>query len=298
MNTERLRKKLKESGVRGLSASALRHAARRIDKESDSIPHQLSAHRILSRYTSFEGKEVLEVGGTQSSDSAYPFLNDGAISAIVTGLGHISEDQVSEDHSLRVMRADALKLTSVFGPSRFDVIYGLSIVEHIPSPKVFLDQVYTVLKPGGFAYFEGSPLWSCPKGHHWWVATWGGAYQNRATANYLFSEWTDAASTNPLPDWSHLLMTPEQMREHLTEKSIPSPDIDCIIDWVFYSDEVNRLDMSKIAEAYTNSKLIVLEANVSRVDVPRDIQSALRKQCEDGVDYGITGVTYVLAKLQ
>jgi hypothetical protein len=54
--------------------------------------------------------------------------------------------------------------------------------------------------------------------------------------------------------------------------------------------------MSEIAEAYTTSRLIVLEANTARVDVPVDVQVALRKQCGHGIDYGIFGVTYVLAK--
>ena len=303
MNYSLFKKKLKQSRFRRLFAAPMRHAAGVMDNKPENndyksgyTSHQVSAHRVLSRYASFEGKDILEVGGDQGCESAYPFLKDGAASAIVSGLDHISQEQVSKEYNLRVLRADALKLSSVFGPSRFDVVYGLSVVEHIPSPKSFLDEVYTVLKPGGLAYFEGNPIWSSPKGHHLWVATWGGAYQNKTTANYLFSEYAGKVSTNPLPDWSHLLMTPNRMREYLAEKSIPSTDIDCIIDWVFYSNEVNRINMSEIAEAYTNSRLIVLEANTVRVDIPADIQVALRKQCGDGIDYGILGVTYVLAK--
>lgn len=296
MKLDRIKKKLKQSGFRGLIAAAMRHAAILVDSEPKYLGHQVSAHKVLSRYTSFEGKDVLEVGAAQSCASMYPFLKDGANSAIVTGLEHISQEQTNKEYNLRVLHADALKLSSVFEPCCFDVVYGLSIVEHIRSPKVFLDEVYTVLKSGGLAYFEGNPIWSSPKGHHLWVATWGGSYQNKATANYLFSEWPGEASTNPLPDWSHLLMTSDQMRECLTEKSIPSGDIDCIIDWVFYSDKVNRINMFKIAEAYTSSKLIVLEANTVRVDVSRDVQAALRKRCGDGIDYGISGVSYILAK--
>ena len=219
------------------------------DNSDSQYLHQTSAYRVLSRYTSFEGKDILEVGGAQSCDSIYPFLKDGATSAVVTGLNHISDEQVSKDYNLRVLRADALKLSSVFKPCSFDVIYGLSIVEHIFQPKTFLEEICTLLKPGGFAYFEGNPIWSSPKGHHLWIATWGGAYQNKTTANYLFSEWPGQASTNPLPDRSHLLMTASQMGEYLAEKKIPSGDIECIIDWVFRSDEINRINMSEIAEA-------------------------------------------------
>jgi SAM-dependent methyltransferase len=257
---------------------------------------QTSAHRLLSRYTSFEGKDILEIGGAQSCDSAYPFLKEGAASVIVTGLDHITQEQTNREQNLRILRADALALSSVFEPCSFDVVYGLSIVEHIPSPKIFLDEVYNVLKPGGLAYFEGNPIWSSHNGHHLWVATWGGVYQNKATANYLFSEWPGVESINPLPDWSHLTMTPDQMREYLVAELIPIIDIECILDCVYYSNQVNRINMYDIAEAYTTSRLIVLEANTSRIDIPYDDQWVLRQLCGDRIDYGICGVAYVLAK--
>ncbi len=260
------------------------------------MSHQKTAHSALSKYTSFKGKKILEVGGAQSCESIYPFLHDGADSAVVTGLDHISEEYISKDYNLQILRADALNLSSSFDPCSFDVVYGLSIIEHIPSPKVLLDEVYNVLKPGGIAYFEGNPIWSCPQGHHLWIANWGGAYQNKTTANYLFCGFPGKTSTNPLPDWSHLLMTPAQMTEHLKEQSIPSSDIDCIIDWVFYSDEVNRMNMLEIADVYTSSKLIVLEANTVRVELPVDIQTVLQERCGDNIDYGVFGVNYVLAK--
>ena len=139
------------------------------------MQHQLSAHKTLSRYIAFTGKEILEIGGSQSCESAYPFLSDGASRAVVTGLDHIYHEKVDSDHDLVVMRADALNLDSIFAPCSFDVVYGLSIVEHIVNPDRFLSQVHAVLKPGGVAYFEGNPIWSSPKGHHLWVATWGGS---------------------------------------------------------------------------------------------------------------------------
>lgn len=258
--------------------------------------HQLSAHHVLSRYTTFNGKSVLEVGGAQSCESAAPFLADGAARVVVTGLDHIREEGGSKERGLKVMRADALELSALFGEECFDVVYGLSIIEHIPSPTVFLDEVFRVLRPGGIAYFEGNPIWTSPKGHHLWVATWGGAYQGKATANYLFAEWPGEPSTNPLPDWSHLLMNEGQMRRYLEERSIPASDVDCIVDWVYSSGEVNRVGMAEIAKSYGGSRLIVLEANVSRVDVPADAQSTLRQRWGEGTDFGIYGVSYVLMK--
>ena len=314
MTLEKIKSKLEESGLGGLLAAALRHTANLVEPAPRAVPligqsektednkkwldHQHSAYRVLSRYTSFAAMDILEIGGAQSGESALPFLRDGAASAIVTGLEHISHENASETYNLKIMRANGHELSGVFGPSRFDVIYGLSIVEHISSPKAFLDEVYTVLKPGGLAYFEGNPVWSSSKGHHLWIATWGGPYQGKTTNNYLFSEWPGEISTNPLPDWSQILMSPDEMREYLTVKKIPKCDIDCIIDWVYSYDALNRIHMSDIAEAYTNSKLTVLEANISRSDVAPDVRMALRKRGGSGIDYGISGVSYVLKKSQ
>jgi ubiquinone/menaquinone biosynthesis C-methylase UbiE len=297
MVLKRIKNKLKRHRFGRLLASVIRRAGIKtgILDPQKYLGHQSSAHRVLSRYIPFKGKDVLEIGGSQSGESAEPFLKDGAASVTVTGLDRVADKEFVSGQ-LRFLRADALSLSSVFRPGSFDVLYGLSIVEHIPTPEVLLDEVYRVLKPGGVAYFEGNPIWSSPKGHHLWVSNWGGPYQRKTTANYLFNEFPDIESTNPLPDWSHLLMTQDQMREYLSAKSLPRVDIECIIDWVYCSDQVNRMNMSEIAEAYTTSRLIVLEANTLRSEVPRDMESALRKHCGEGVDYGVQGVSYVLVK--
>jgi ubiquinone/menaquinone biosynthesis C-methylase UbiE len=172
-------------------------------KTSGPLSHQHSAHRVLSRYTSFKGKAVLEIGGAQSCDSAHPFIQDGADQVVVTGLDHITGEQQGLLPGLSIMRADALDLSSIFPPNSFDIVYGLSILEHIPCPSRFIEEVYRVLMAGGICYLEGSPLWSSPKGHHIWLS----ASYSPSTANYFFSGWPGIESTNPLSDWSHLLMT-------------------------------------------------------------------------------------------
>ena len=191
---------------------ALARSARKLLGRVPDSPenHQLSAHWVLSRYVSMENRHILEVGGSQLGEAAQPFLDHGAAKVIITGLDHITEEK-SAGERLQIRRANALSLSDDFEPNSFDIVYGLSIVEHIPSPWIFLDQLHAVLKPGGVAYLEGDPLWSSRRGHHLWVATWGGDYQHKASANYLFGEYQNHKSTNPLPDWSHLLMDQDQM---------------------------------------------------------------------------------------
>lgn len=289
----RARKRIEQEGLPSVVAKVLRKMAARI--EYGDLNHQLSAYRALSRYMPFEGMRILEVGGDQSCESAIPFMHAGG-DVTVSGLDHITEVSASVGNKPAIMRADALALSKLFPPSYFDVIYGLSIIEHIPSPDLFLKEAHAILRPGGLAYFEGRPLWSGPEGHHVWVSKQKGKYKDIASANYFFTKLPGIESVNPLPNWAQLLMSESQMSEHLVDNGIPRKDIECIIDCVFRSERINRLGMSEIARAYSGSEMHLLEANVVRFPVPSGIELALRELHGSGVDYGVTGISYVLTK--
>lgn len=258
--------------------------------------HQFSAHKALCRYTYFQGKTILEIGGSSSCDAARPFLEDKAAKVIVTGLDHISNHDTIQESRLQILRLSAFSLSDAFEDESIDVIYGLSVLEHIANPSIFCEQMYKILKPGGIVYLEGNPIWSSPIGHHLWIAAWGGRYQNKATQNYLFCNFPGYKSYNPLPSWSHLAWSRDQMNLYLTNKGIPSQDIECILDWVYDHDDINRLDIKSIAAAYSKSRFIVLEANTTKVNVPTDIQTHLRNICGDNIDFGICGISYILLK--
>ena len=204
----RLRDAYRRLGPRRLAAAVLRSAADGVEAPWDwqfgclnpwarttsptlispgYIRFQKMPHQVLSRYVRIEGKHVLEIGGSQACIAARPFLDDGAARIVVTGLDHISEEGESVDPRLSIMKADALDLRSRFAAGSFDLVFGLSIIEHIPQPDRFLEEVHRVLAPGGLAFFEGCPLWSSPLGHHLWVADWGGPYKGKTSANYLFT---------------------------------------------------------------------------------------------------------------
>jgi SAM-dependent methyltransferase len=259
--------------------------------------HQNLACNVLSRYISFKNKHVLEIGGSLSCQSAKPFFDNGAASVVVTGLGHISKEQTYKDGSLTVMHADALELSKIFEPNSFDVVYGLSVIEHIPNPQLLLEELYKVLRPNGMALLQGNPIWSSPKGHHLWIGNYKSSpFKGKVTADYYFYPSEKRKSVNPLPDWSHLLLDSEEMASYLKLKGIPNIDIECIIEWVYRMNEINRLSMKKIAESYTTSPLIVLEANTVRFGVPHEIKRKLTVRYGEGIDFGCEGITYVLQK--
>lgn len=260
------------------------------------MDHQLTAHADLSRYLDFNGCDILEIGGHHDCASARPFLSDGANSVTVTGLDHVLREGIIGDR-LSVCRADATALTSTFASNSFDIVYGLSVVEHICQPHLFLDEVWEVLKPGGIAYFEGAPLWTSAKGHHLWVATWNGMdYEDKSSRNYLFVDLPNITSSNPLPDFSHLLMTPEDMRAHLSSTDVASSDIEYILHWVYENPAINRLGLHELSLVYTQSRLAVLEVSTTHSSVPSATLAKLRQASSQRVDYGVNGLRYILCK--
>jgi SAM-dependent methyltransferase len=312
----RLHDAYRRLGPRALSAAALRSVANRLETPGNWQPRppagrgtatptlispeyirfQQMPHRVLSRYVDIQGKRVLEIGGAQACLSARAFLDDGAARVTVTGLDHVSEEGESVDQRLCIMKADALDLHSRFAAGSFDLVFGLSIIEHIPRPDRFLEEVSRVLAPGGLALFEGFPLWSSPLGHHLWVAAWGGAYEGKTSASYLFTGLSGVASSNPVPDWAHLLMEQTELEEYLVGQSLPASDIACISDWIYRAEDINRLSTADLTQAYTTSGLVVLEAITRRVDVPPHTLERLRHRHGEGCDFGIGGLLYVLSK--
>lgn len=303
-------------GVRGVVAGALRRAADSLERpwrwrppfaraagtatptliSPEYVRFQRMPHEVLSRYVGIEGKHVLEIGGAQACISARAFLDGGAARVTVTGLDHVSAEGGSADGRLSVMKADALDLRSHFEPGSFDLVFGLSIIEHIPRPDRFLEEVHRVLRPGGLALFEGFPLWSSPLGHHLWVASCGGPYTGKTSASYLFTPLAGVPSTNPVPDWGHLLMGPQELTASLADRSLPAADIACIIHWIYEAGDINRLSTAEITRAYSTSPLVVRETVTRRVDVPQPTLQRLRQRHGEGSDFGVSGLVYVLAK--
>lgn len=252
--------------------------------------------QVISRYINLQGCQVLEIGGAQACISAQAFLDAGAARVVVTGLEHILEEQESDDQRLVILRADGLNLLEHVEAASFDVVFGLSIIEHIPHPRRFLEQVRAVLKAGGIALFEGYPLWSSALGHHLWVPQQSAPHGDQSGNNYLFTPIPGITSINPIPDWGHLLMNETEMRSTLQRQSLPDEDISRIIDWIYHSPEINRIDSRTLLSAYGSSELTILEANTRRQDVPADVLTKLRERHGKGIDYGLSGIVVIMTR--
>lgn len=260
---------------------------------------QLTAFNALSRFCRIHGKTVLEVGGNSDCIAATPFAHFGASRVVVTGLYHLNEDQQPPHPVISLERADALRLSEIYEAGSFDLVYGISILEHIPNPRRFLSEVSRILTKGGMAFLQGAPIWTGPWGHHIWLTPW--THKPPITGCYQFLPSQDLLSQgvnviNPIPDWGHLLYKPDELAAIMTKSGIPEPDIEHILHGVYEIDAINRESARSVCQAISESGLRVIELEFDRVQIPPDTVEALRSIHAKEEDFSIMGIRVILSK--
>jgi SAM-dependent methyltransferase len=252
---------------------------------------QLWPFEKYCRYASPRGAHVLEIGGNEKCLSAKPFVKAGAARVIVSGLRHVSGR--AEIEGVELCSLDAFDVHQRFGTDSFDFIYGISVLEHIPRTPALLQQLFLALKPGGFLYLQGAPVWSAAKGHHIWLTSW----KDGTAANYLFNEFGKMESVNPIPHWGHLLMDQEEMADFLVSERIPDKDIEMIVHYVYEAPNINRLSFMDIRSAASSSTFIVRELHSQfPLAPPEETREKLvaRYGSREVFDYG--GLEFMLQK--
>ncbi len=233
---------------------------------------------LLSEFTDLKGKKVLEVGGGFEFESARAFLEHGAESVTVTNIGHGVETATPEP-GIEVKYADATRL-SEYIDEQYDIVFGTAVIEHIPSTSQWLSETKKALSPNGYVYYSGGPLWTCAAGHHVFVKSEG--------REYLFTN-----STNPIPNWGHLLLGREGIAQKLEKKSIPAEDIDKIIEFIFDSNEVNRVHHGCIREEFDSSNMRTVYMKENRREISDFMQNKLQEKAGKSSDYGVSGIEYI-----
>jgi SAM-dependent methyltransferase len=132
--------------------------------------------------------------------------------------------------TLRNMDAEALP----FEAGQFDLIVSLSTFEHFFDGAKVLQEMHRVLRPGGSALISFQPVWTSSYGHH------------------LHHVEPVAAL---IPPWAHLLWTADTMRlnfEGRWPEGLPM-SLDEAIEWIYRSNEVNRIDVVTIHRMFLDS---------------------------------------------
>ena len=112
-------------------------------------PHILK----LIPFSSFQGKDVLEIGTGSGTDAALIAESEANYYGIDLSPSTVMTTQKClEAYNLkgtvRVGNIENLELPS----NRFDIVYSYGVLHHTPNTKKAVDEIYRVLKSGGKAY--------------------------------------------------------------------------------------------------------------------------------------------------
>jgi len=204
-------------------------------RETAADYHLEEFERCIQR-VDIRGKRVLEIGSDFHLASARLFMANGAESVVATNIGNWKSDEpMPEGVEFMVCDASDAELDE----NSFDIIYGIAIIEHVPDFEKLCISLRKFLKPDGVIYFQGCPLWAGTLGHHVWYspetedfeqifATGGG--KKAKPMQYSFTQ------NNPIPDWAHLAMSPDELTELLINDGVPKDHAAGIVKYVHNLD--------------------------------------------------------------
>lgn len=194
--------------------------------------------RIETYTGDLTGKRILDIGSDKKGELIKSICSVSEVEHIYGINPVIAEDERSDKFSLLNGTATDLQ----FDDNYFDVIVSLAAFEHFFDLDKSLSELYRVLKPGGTLYTIFGPIWSSAWGHHLW------AYDNGECFNY---------QNTPLPAFCHLTMDEQSLAAHLSNSHSES-QIATIVNYVFHSDEQNRMFYSDYESAFYESPFDVL----------------------------------------
>lgn len=123
--------------------------------------NKFHAERAIEEF-SVRNKSVLVIGCNTGKDCSY-FVNAGArvVHGVDVELNIGSEYQHARVRYFR-QSAENMSLDS----DRYDLVYAVATMEHVPDIQAAFKEMARVTKRGGGIYCLASPLWNSRQGHH------------------------------------------------------------------------------------------------------------------------------------
>lgn len=284
------------SSVNGSLSVIVEPKRTQLSKKKLSIPDYVRETAADYHFEEFErfvervdirGKRVLEIGSDFHLASARLFMANGAESIVATNIGDWKSDEpMPEGVEFQVCDASDADLAE----GSFDIIFGIAIIEHVPDFHKLCASLKKFLKPDGVIYFQGCPLWAGTLGHHVWYspdaedfektfATGGG--KKSKPMQYSFTD------NNPIPDWAHLAMSPDELTTLLVRDGIPEDHATGIVKYVHNLDGTmvgscsNFFSASEVLDVMQGTFDVEIERIVSDIKPNKYFHLARNKYSEE-----------------
>ncbi len=253
----------------------------------------------------FEGKDVLEVGGSLPKEFVLDYLHVKSWSAIETPDYDLALQEVGGSHhpsTIRNRNNSSQNMTfynrklgkyNLFLenienlPSdyyeKFDLIFSIAAFEHIQKFPAALDKMFLALKPSGKLFSIFSPIWSAINGHHLPKIT------DRQGRVFDYHD-------SPIPPWGHLLMRPSELCNSLyqvTDKSTAN----LITYYVYNSPQINRFFTEDYIDFFGNSSFYIEQLELIFADkISKNIQEKLQWLYPGRKHFANNGILAILDK--
>lgn len=270
-----------------------------------NLSHHVPYAHVCQELIGFEGKDVLEVGGSLPREFVFDYLNVKSWSAIETpdyesalmevgGLSHqgtiIHElnDRSNLSFQNRKLADYNFFLENIENlPSeyydKYDLVFSTAAFEHILKFPSALEKMFHALKPEGQLFSMFSPIWSACDGHHLPKIT-----DQQGTA-------FDVGSS-PIPPWGHLLMKPSDLCRHLN-KLTDEETANSIVYFVYNSPHINRFFTEDYVEFIEQSLFRVRRIELTYISAIREeVQLTLEKLFSGRSHFNNNGILVVLEK--
>jgi tetratricopeptide (TPR) repeat protein len=270
-----------------------------------NLSYHISYAHVCQQLVGFEGKDVLEVGGSLPTEFVIDYLNVKSWSAIETpdyetalkevgGLTHKGtvirdiNDYSSLGFKNRELSQYNLFLENIenLPPAyygKYDLIFLIAAFEHIQKFPQALERMFLALKPGGQLFSMFSPIWSAPDGHHLPNIT----DQEGNSFNF---------GNSPIPPWGHLLMRPTDLAQYLYQVTDKETAY-LIVYYVYNSPHINRFFTEDYVDFINQSSFTVKKLDLTfPATIDQETQLTLEKLHPGRKNFQNNGILAILEK--
>ena len=252
------------------------------------LPYQQNSVQVFESLLPKNTKTILEIG------SDIPGLVVSSLAersgALVVGINPSPDfpkcdNTISNKKTGYFVRSDGRFLP--FPDNCFDFIISIATMEHVNGISELLQEVERVLKPKGIFYTNFAPIWSSAKGHH--VFAIAGEKEARF--------WK--LGKNPVPDFAHLYMTPEELREILSTGPCSSTLIEPIINWIYFDDAINRYHYDTYIDEFSKSTLLIerlITKSLNNISPDSETIKKLNEKYGEKCNFSTSGITAIFRK--